>query len=114
MTKPLKSKQSSSEFLPYGKKHYSDLKRRNIIRLLLTYTAPLVILTILFYFQYNSLISESQRLHLKSIAENQANTLDLFLSERVVNLSNLIYDPRLQLPPSSRGYAGISRAAQDE
>ncbi len=99
MNKPVKKKQRADDYLPYDKKHYIDLKRRNIFRLLLTYTAPLIVLTIYFYFQYNAIISESQRLHLKAIAENQANTLDLFLSERIVNLSNLIDDPRLQIPP---------------
>lgn len=93
---------SSSEYLPYDEKHYKDLKRRNILRLVLTYSAPLIILTVYFYFQYNAIVSESRRLHLKAIAENQANTLDLFLSERLVNLSNLIDDPRFKIPPSSR------------
>ena len=94
-------KQSSAEFLPFEKKHYQELKRRNIVRLILTYSAPLIILTVYFYFQYNAIVSESRRLHLKAIAENQANILDLFLSERVVNLSNLIDDPRFEVPPSS-------------
>jgi len=89
------------EFLPFDEKHYRDFKRKNIIRLFLTYLGPLILLTIYFYFQYNAIVSESRRLHLKAIAENQGNTLDLFLSERLVNLSNLIDDPRLHLPPSS-------------
>ena len=96
-----KEKQSSSEYLPYGKKHYRELKRRNIIRLVLTYSLPLILLSIYFYFQYEAIISESKRLHLKAIAENQANTLNLFLTERVVNLANLIDDPRFEIPPSS-------------
>jgi two-component system NtrC family sensor kinase len=45
--------------------------------------------------------SESRRLHLRSIAEYQAYMLDLFLTERIQNLTNLIDDPRLELPPSS-------------
>ena len=94
-------KQHLPEFLPYDKKHYTDYKRKNIIRLSITYLAPLILLTIYFCFQYNSIVSESQRLHLKSIAENQANTLDLFLSERVVNLANLINDPKFQSPPAA-------------
>ena len=96
-----KERQSSSEHLPYGKKHYRELKRRNIIRLVLTYSLPLILLSIYFYFQYDTIISESKRLHLKAIAENQANTLNLFLTERVVNLANLIDDPRFEIPPSS-------------
>jgi len=38
---------------------------------------------------------------MKSIAENLSNTLDLFLRERVVNLINIIDDPRISIPPSS-------------
>lgn len=82
-------------------KYYRELLGKNFLRLALTYLAPLVLLIIYFHFQYRSNYNQSRLLHLKSIAEYQANTLDLFLRERVVNLANLIDDPRLQLPPSS-------------
>jgi len=94
--------QSQLEYLPFDEKHYNEIKRKNVIRLLLTYLTPLILLIVYFYFQYNSLISESQRFHLKAIAESQANTLDLFLTERLVNLSNLIDDPRFEFPPSGK------------
>ena len=83
-----------------GERYYRHLLRRNILRLALTYLLPMVILTLYFAFQYRQLLIESAKAHLKSIAENQANTLDLFLRERVVNLSNTIDDPKLELPPS--------------
>lgn len=92
---------STFDFGPYNKDHYRDLQRRNIIRLLLTYLFPLVLLAIYFIFQNNAIIQDSRRLHLKGIAENQARTLDLYLTERLVNLSNLIDDPKLQIPPAS-------------
>ena len=38
---------------------------------------------------------------MKAMAESQANTLDLFLSERQVNLSNMIDDPGFPLKPTS-------------
>ena len=81
--------------------YYRDCRRRTLFRLLLTYFAPLVLLTIYFFIQYSAMVSASRRLHLKAIAENQANTLDLFLSERLVNVANLIDDPKFQLPPGS-------------
>jgi len=93
--------EASFEFLPYDKKHYKDLKKRHVFRLFLTYLAPLVILSVYFYLQYGSIESEGEKLHLKTIAENQANTFDLFLTERLINLSNLINDPLLKLPPSA-------------
>jgi two-component system NtrC family sensor kinase len=93
--------QSVLDFAPFDEEHYREIKRKHIIRLLLTYMTPLILLTIYFYVQYGVIISEGRRLHLTAIAENQANTLDLFLSERLVNLSNLIDDPKLEIPPSS-------------
>lgn len=82
-------------------KYYRELLRKNLLRLALTYLAPLVLLTIYFHFQYRANSHASLLTHLKSIAEYQANTLDLFLRERTVNLANLIDDPRLELPPSN-------------
>lgn len=89
------------EFAPFDEAHYRELKRKHIVRLLLTYLTPLILLSIYFYVQYGLIVSEGRRLHLTAVAENQANTLDLFLSERLVNLSNLIDDPKLEIPPSS-------------
>ncbi len=84
----------------FNERHYRDLKRRQIARLFFTYFVPLILLSIYFFFQYDQMVSESRRLHLRTIAESQANTLDLFLSERIVNLENLVDDPKLQIPPT--------------
>jgi two-component system NtrC family sensor kinase len=92
---------TSFDYLPFNEKHYKEFKRKNLIRLLLTYLTPLIILTTYFYYQYDAMVSESRHLHLKAIAENQSNTFDLFINERVVNLSNLINDPRFHSSPSS-------------
>jgi len=96
--------------LPFSEAHYRDIRRKNVIRLFSTYLAPLIILAIFFHVQYNSIMTEGKRFHLRAIAENQANTLDLFLSERLVNISNLIDDPNFQVPPSPQtmeDYLGI-------
>jgi two-component system NtrC family sensor kinase len=92
---------SLPDSLPYNREHYRELKRRQIIRLLFTYLGPLIILIIFFSIQYGGLVSESHKIHLSAIAENQSNTLNLFLSERIVNLDNLIDDPRFPHPPTS-------------
>jgi two-component system NtrC family sensor kinase len=81
-------------------RYYRELLRKNLLRLALTYLAPLILLTIYFYAQYVNISRESRAHHLKSVAEHQANTLDLFLNERVVNLANLIDDPKLKIPPT--------------
>ena len=82
-------------------KHFRELRRNQLIRLSFTYLFPFIILIIFFQIEFNTLDHESQILRLKAIAENQANILDLFLKERVVNLRNLIDNPNLQIPPSN-------------
>lgn len=72
---------------------YQTLFRRQLVRLALTYILPLFLLIAYFQIEYNKISSESLNLHLRSIAETEAQTLDLFLRERVVNLINVIDDP---------------------
>jgi two-component system NtrC family sensor kinase len=79
-------------------RHYRDLWRKITLRLLGLYLSPLILLAAYFYLQHDAMVAESERLHLKAIAESQANTLDLFLSERRVNLSNLIDNPAFNFP----------------
>ncbi len=97
---PDRADKTVAGFVSFAPEHYREMKRKNTVRLLITYIGPLLILIVYFFFQYDSLYNESRQLHLKAIAENQANTFDLFLSERLVNISNLIDDPKLDLPPS--------------
>ncbi|MFP4529408.1 MAG: ATP-binding protein [Candidatus Kapaibacterium sp.] len=81
--------------------HYKNIQRKHILRLLLTYLVPLIVLIVYFQVQYSSLLDESRNQHLKTVAESQAKTLDLFLRERIINLINLIDDPRLNIPPDN-------------
>jgi two-component system NtrC family sensor kinase len=46
-------------------------------------------------------VRKSEELHLQAVAESQANTLNLYLTERLVNVSNLIEDVDLRVPPGS-------------
>jgi len=80
---------------------YRQLWRQTLVRLLVTYLAPLLLLTVYFHLQYRGLAEEARRAHLLAIAESQAGTLDLFLRERLVNLHNLIDDPQLPARPSA-------------
>ncbi len=81
--------------------HFKELRRNHALRLALTYILPFVLLIVFFLYEYNLLLSEGQAVHMKAIAENQANILDLYLKERVVNLINLIDDPNFEFPPST-------------
>jgi two-component system NtrC family sensor kinase len=93
---------------------HRERRRRQLLRLSLTYLAPVILLTVFFLLQYQWIVDEGRRLHLASIAENQANTLDLFLRERLANISNLIRDPTLPVPPSSAYLArALTRLKQD-
>lgn len=97
---------SPSESIPYldpslrSEEYYRELQRKNVLRLVLTYLAPLILLSAYFSFQYRSIVRESVRNHLRTVAENHAKTMDLFLQERIVNLANLIDDPKLTIPPN--------------
>ncbi len=80
--------------------HYKDLFRRNFIRLSFTYLTPLILLIVFAQYQYTKLLQESRDIHLRSVAEQKTNLLDLFLRERVLNIINLLEDPRFEIPPS--------------
>lgn len=85
-------------------------------RLLIAYVTPLILLAVVFHLQYGATLREGIDNHLKSIAENQRNTVDLYLRERVANLRSafragastavpgaldlkqLLYDLRLESP----------------
>ena len=98
-----KKKFLSSDSLPYNAEHYREWRRRQVGRMSLTYLAPLVILTIYFQYLYVGIEAESRRMQLGAVAEHQANTLELFLTERRMNLANLIDHPKFSIPPSSVG-----------
>jgi two-component system NtrC family sensor kinase len=74
--------------------HSRELFWHTLGRLALLYFVPLILLAIFFNLQYRNLLRDGRRVHLQVIAEQQANTFDLFLRERLVNLDNIIDDPR--------------------
>jgi len=84
---------SSSPRPSSGQEHVRELSWNTFARLILLYFVPLLFLAIFFHLQYRDLVRNSLRAHLEVIAEHQANTFDLFLRERLVNLGNIIDDP---------------------
>jgi len=100
--------------------HSRELFWKTLGRLILLYFVPLLLLAAFFHVQYRRLVRDGLRGHLEVIAEHQANTFDLFLRERLVNLGNLIDDPRFrnldldrQLPDLLRGLQLASPAFVD-
>ncbi len=69
--------------------YFRDLKHKLRWQLLGVYITPLVLLSGYFYFHYHRTLAQGIDNHLRSIAENQRNTVDLFLQERVANIRNL-------------------------
>jgi len=107
--------------------HSRELFWHTLGRLALLYFVPLILLAIFFNLQYRNLLRDGRRAHLQVIAEQQANTFDLFLRERLVNLDNVIDDPRFgrerardpeedegarRLAPVARGQRGRPRQAR--
>lgn len=74
--------------------HVRELFWHTLGRLLFLYFVPLLLLAIFFQLQYRHVQRDSLRAHLQALAEHQANTFDLFLRERLVNLGNINRDPR--------------------
>ena len=86
--------QSPSGSRHVGARHYRELLWQTLTRQIVLYFLPLLLLAVFFHVQYRTMVRESQEAHLTLIAEQQAATLDLFLRERLVNLSNLVDDPQ--------------------
>ncbi len=83
-----------------------------LLRLTALYVVPLLLLVFFFFLQYRSLLLENRRVHLRALAEQQAATLDLFLSERLINLSNVINDPSFPAEPDHDDLAAILSSLQ--
>lgn len=85
--------------------YHRRLKRGILVCLLITYLIPVVILTAYFHYQFNQNMRESSKLQLAAVAENQRNTVDLFLQKRIVNIFNLFYMKDVSLEPTREGMA---------
>ena len=68
---------------------YRQLRRRLLVKLLVAYATPLVILAAFFHYQYDATLREGIDNHLKSVAESHRNTVDLFLKERIANMRSV-------------------------
>jgi two-component system NtrC family sensor kinase len=66
-----------------------QFRRRLVLKLLVAYVTPLAVLSFYFHVQYGQTIREGVENHLRSIAENQRNTIDLFLAERLANMNSV-------------------------
>jgi two-component system NtrC family sensor kinase len=85
-----------------GEQRSRELFWQTLGRLVLLYFVPLILLAVFFQLQYRNVQRDSLRAHLQGLAEHQARTFDLFLRERLVNLGNILRDPRFGSDTSAR------------
>ena len=85
---------------------YRALLRHALLRLVFLYFIPLLLLTVFFHVQYRLVARDAERRHLRALAEHQAAMLDLFLGDRLLNLTGLTDDPQALLEPDAAELAG--------
>lgn len=81
--------------------YFKQLQTRLILGLVLGFLLPNALLSTYFHFQFTHTLKKSAMLNLAAVAENQKNTLDLYLQERVVNLYNLFHSKEFSLEPTA-------------
>ncbi len=78
--------------------YYTRLLWRLRTGLLAASLIPLVLLSVYFHYQYEDTHTESVHTHLRSVAENQRNIVDLYLRERLANLRSIFRKISSALP----------------
>ena len=83
-----------------NREYYEVLRRKLLGKLLLAYLTPLFILAIYFHFIYEWNLRQGIENHLVAVAEDQRNTVDLFLEERIANIKSVFRSElSAELPP---------------
>ena len=68
--------------------YFERLRRKLRWQLFVAYVTPLILLSVYFHFQYQDTLQKGIENHLRSAAENQRNTVELFIQERVANVKS--------------------------
>jgi two-component system NtrC family sensor kinase len=82
--------------------YFRQLKNKLRSKLLVAYVTPLLALSVYFHYQYNQSLQQGIDNHLRSLAENQRNTVDLFLKERVANVRNVLQSSSWSTPGAAQ------------
>ncbi|NLZ17083.1 MAG: histidine kinase [Desulfobulbaceae bacterium] len=80
--------------------HFDKLQRGLIIGLIIGFLLPNALLAAYFHYQFTHTLRSSAILNLQTVADNQKNSLDLYLRERIGNLYNLLLSPGFALAPT--------------
>jgi two-component system NtrC family sensor kinase len=78
---------------------YRGLLRHALMRLTFLYFIPLLLLTLFFHVQYRLVVTDAEQRHRESLAYHQAAMLELYLGDRLLNLTDLTGDPNTLLEP---------------
>lgn len=82
---------------------YRTLLRHALLRLVFFYFIPLLLLTVFFHLQYRLVVRDIEKRHLQALAEHQAAMLEVFLGDRLLNLTSLTDRQTLLLNPEPAG-----------
>ena len=78
---------------------YRGLLRHALVRLTFLYFIPLLLLTLFFHLQYRLVVRDADQRHLELLAYQQAAMLEMYLGDRLLNLTDLTDDPSSLLEP---------------
>ena len=78
---------------------YRGLLRHALVRLTFLYFIPLLLLTLFFHLQYRLVVRDAEQRHRELLAYHQAAMLEMYLGDRLLNLTDLTDDPRALLEP---------------
>src|SRR5690242_9611907 len=72
-------------------KEYGALKRTIIVSTLSFSLIPLLVLGLTIHYQFRTAYTQKVRDNLQALVENKRRTIDLFLSERISQITTLAY-----------------------
>ncbi|MEN8005863.1 MAG: ATP-binding protein [Candidatus Krumholzibacteriota bacterium] len=78
---------------------YRGLLRHALVRLTFLYFIPLLLLTLFFHLQYRLVVRDAEQRHRESLAYHQAAMLEMYLGDRLLNLTDLTDRPSSLLEP---------------
>ena len=78
---------------------YRGLLRHALVRLTFLYFIPLLLLTLFIHLQYRLVVRDVDLRHRELLAYHEAAMLEMYLGDRLLNLTNLTDDPRSLLEP---------------
>lgn len=78
---------------------YRELLRHALVRLVVLYFIPLLLLTLFFHLQYRLVVKDAEERHRQTLAVHQAVMLEMFLGDRLLNLTDLAGDAAALIDP---------------